>query len=65
VKAREKPFADIEAGHRSSVPGHLSNISYRVGRKVRWDAKAEKIVGDSEANALVSREYRKPWVLPT
>ncbi len=64
VKAREKPFADIEVGHRSSIPGHLSNISYRVGRKVRWDAKAEKIVGDPEANALVSREYRKPWVLP-
>ncbi len=64
VKARERPFADIEVGHKSSVPGHLSNIAYRVGRKVRWDARAEKIIDDAEANALVTREYRRPWVLP-
>jgi len=65
VKARERPFADIEVGHKSSIPGHLSNIACRVGRKVRWDAKAEKIIDDPEANALVTRKYRKPWVLPT
>ena len=65
IKARERPFADIEVGHKSSIPGHLSNIAYRVGRKVRWDARAEEIVGDPEANALVTRKYRKPWVLPT
>lgn len=65
VKARERPFADIEVGHKSSIPGHLSNIAYRVGRKVRWDAKAEKVIDDPQANALVTRKYRKPWVLPT
>ncbi len=65
VKERERPFADIEVGHKSSVPGHLSNIAYRVGRKIRWDAKGEKIIGDAEANALVTRKYREPWVLPT
>jgi len=65
IKERHHPFADIEMGHKSSVPGHLSNIAYRVGRKIRWDTKAEKVIDDAEANALVTRKYREPWVLPT
>jgi len=65
VKERKRPPADIATGHKSSIPGHLSNIAYRVGRKIRWDAKAERIIDDRQANALVRRKYRKPWVLPT
>jgi predicted dehydrogenase len=64
VKTRERyELADVETGHFSSVPGHLANISYRVGRKVHWDAEKERIKDDPEADKLVTREYRKPWVL--
>jgi hypothetical protein len=42
---------------------HLANISYRVGRKITWDAKREEIAGDSEASALLARPYRAPWHL--
>ena len=63
VKSRAKPNSDAEDGHLSSIYGHLANIAYRVGRKIRWDAKAETIVGDPEAAALLRREYRAPWVL--
>lgn len=63
VKNREKPFADAEEGHFSSIPGHLMNISWRVGRKLQWDGQREVIAGDSEANALLSRSYRAPWEL--
>ena len=64
VKAHKKPeVADVEMTHLSSIPGHLANISYRTGRKLQWDAQKEEIIGDPEANKLLIREYRKPWVL--
>jgi hypothetical protein len=34
-----------------------------VGRKIKWDAKKEVIVGDAEASKLLTREYRKSWKL--
>ncbi|MGD8238499.1 MAG: Gfo/Idh/MocA family oxidoreductase [Armatimonadota bacterium] len=64
VRNHTKPFADVEAGHHGTNPGHLLNIAWKVGRKIHWDADRERIVGDKEANALVTKKYRKPWVLP-
>jgi hypothetical protein len=40
---------------------HLANISLRTGRKIRWDAQHQQIVGDPEAQALLTRPYRQPW----
>ena len=61
VRSRQRPSADVEIGHRSSIVPHLGNIAYRTGRKIRWDAKEEKILGDEEASKLTRREYRAPW----
>ena len=63
-KSREQPVLNLEKGHRVSTLAHLGNIAYRTGRKIVWDAKAEKIVGDHQADKLVSVPYRKPWHLP-
>lgn len=65
LKSRKTPNAGILTGHRASVPGELANISYRVGRKLRWDVENDRILGDREANAMCDPNYRKPWVLPT
>jgi len=65
VRTRKPSYADIELGHHASNPGHLMNISWRVGRRVRWDAKTEQVIGDPEANAWVTKKYRKPWSLPS
>ena len=46
-------------GHISSTLPHLANISYRVGRALQFDGKAEKFVNDKEADKLLTREYRK------
>lgn len=64
LKTRETPAADVEAGHLSIIPSHLANISIRLGRGVAWDAAKEEIPGDPEAQRLVGRAYRSPWVLP-
>ena len=55
---------DIVEGHLSSTLPHLANISYRVGRALMFDGKTETIVGDAEASKLLTREYRKPYMIP-
>ena len=61
VKTRKRPIADAEDGHRTATACHLANISLRTGRKIRWDAASEQIIGDSEATKMLERPYRKPW----
>jgi len=63
VRSRKQPAAHAEAGHLSSVIGHLANISYRVGRRLQWDGEKETIVNDAEANACSTETYREPWHL--
>jgi hypothetical protein len=60
----EDLHAPLEQGHLSTSLCHLGNISYRVGRSVKFDNAAERFVGDSEADALLTRTYRAPYVLP-
>jgi predicted dehydrogenase len=65
VRSRQSPNADIEEGHRSTLLCQLANISYRLdGRKLVFDAATETVVDDAEANSLLKREYRAPWVIP-
>jgi hypothetical protein len=63
VKSRKPTITPIETAHHSAVPGHLGLISMLVGRKLKWDAKAEVIAGDPEASKLLTRPFRAPWKL--
>jgi predicted dehydrogenase len=64
MRSRKQPATHVEAGHLGSIPGHLANISYRVGRRLQWDGRSETVVNDPEANRLLGREtYREPWHL--
>jgi hypothetical protein len=54
--------ADIEIGATSAALCHLANVSYRVGRKLAWDDAKKNFVNDSDANKLLGREPRKPYV---
>jgi hypothetical protein len=64
IRTRKRPNADVEIGHRSTTVCHLINICREVGRKLRWDPKSEKFLGDDEANKLLSRPRRKGYELP-
>jgi len=63
VKSRKPTITPAEVAHHSAIPGHLGLISMLVGRKIKWDAKKEVIIGDPEASKLLTREYRQPWKL--
>ncbi len=57
--ARKEPISDVFSHHRGLTTCHLAGIAARLGRKIGWDPKAEKIVGDPQAQAMVGREVRK------
>ncbi|MEW5977862.1 MAG: Gfo/Idh/MocA family oxidoreductase [Acidobacteriota bacterium] len=63
MRSRRKPFADVETGHRSTIPVLLANIAYRTRRRLQWDFERESFVDDEAANRYLRREYRKPWHL--
>jgi predicted dehydrogenase len=64
IARRGRPVADIEQGHISSASCIVANLSMRLGRTLVWDADKGEVVGDPEANALLRRPYRAPWVHP-
>src|ERR1019366_1913672 len=59
------PVADIEQGHISTASCILANLSMKLGRTLAWDEKTGRVTGDDEANRLLLRPYRNPWVHPT
>ncbi len=64
IASRGKPVADIEQGHISTASCILANLAMKLGRTLTWDAEQQQVVGDKEANALLRRPYRAPWVHP-
>lgn len=61
VRTRSLPISHIEAAVRSDAVCHLSDISMRLGRKLRWNPEAEQFAGDETANRMLSRTLRSPW----
>jgi predicted dehydrogenase len=64
IEKGTKPVADIEEGHISTASCILANIAMETGRPVVYDPKKRQIMNDAEANALLQRPYRQPWIHP-
>jgi predicted dehydrogenase len=64
IDSRGKPVADIEQGHISTASCILANLSMQLGRTLTWDPQKHQVVNDPEANRLLRRPYRKPWIHP-
>jgi hypothetical protein len=54
----------VETAHLSSALAHLGNISHRLERQLVFDPVTERFVGDEQANAMLRRKYRAPFVVP-
>jgi predicted dehydrogenase len=64
IRTRGRPVADIEEGHISTASCILANLSQRLNRTLTWDAAKQVVERDDEANRLLRRPYRQPWVHP-
>jgi predicted dehydrogenase len=64
IRTRGKPVADIEEGYISTTSCILANMAMQLKRTLTWDPEKGQVVGDDEANRLLRRPYRDPWVHP-
>jgi predicted dehydrogenase len=64
IRQGGRPVADIEQGHISTASCILANMSMKVGRPLVYDPAQRKIINDIEANGLLQRPYRSPWIHP-
>lgn len=64
IEKRSQPVADIEQGHISGSSCILANLSMQLGRSLEWDPVKGEVVNDPEANKLLARPYRSPWIHP-
>jgi len=55
---------NVEEGHYSCALVHLANTSYRLGRSLNFDPQKQRYIADDEANEMLTRDYRKPFVVP-
>jgi predicted dehydrogenase len=71
--AETKAFGDNKAAAETleRMNDHLKDnglkieeLTYRVGRTLKFDPAGEKFVDDSEANSMLTRNYRAPFVVP-
>ena len=74
VSIGKDPIAPVEAGHRSNSVCVIHHIAMKLGRRLHWDPKTEKffkrdprnkrqVSDDTEANEMLTPEYRKPYTL--
>jgi len=60
----QRTATPVEISHRSITIAHLANIALRTGSSgLKWDPKTETIADNASASKLLSKEWRKPWVL--
>ena len=64
IASRGRPVADIEEGYISTTSCILANLAMQLGRTLTWDPNLGMVAGDDEANRLLARPYRGPWVHP-
>jgi len=68
IRARDMSIQNgpVQTGHLASALAHLGNISHRLGLQLEFDPVAERFIGhgENEANAMLKREYRAPYLLP-
>ena len=64
IGSRRPPVADIEQGYMSAAACILANLSQQLGRSIAWDHAKGVVINDAEANRLLRRPYRSPWVHP-
>ncbi len=64
VETRGRPVSDIEQGYITAASCILANVACRLGRTLVWDPEKGRVVDDDEANGLLRRPYRQPWIHP-
>ena len=63
VRSRGEPAAPVEEGHASTTISLVADIATRLDREVTWDWAAERFVDDEDADRMLARPMRSPWMI--
>jgi predicted dehydrogenase len=64
IRNRTTTKANPQTAHYSCALVHLGEIAFRTAGRLDFDPKTETFVDNDDANALLTKEYRKPYTLP-
>lgn len=64
MRTRKRPLMDIERGYHVTAVAHLGNLALRTNRSIEYDAENRNVIGNDQANAMITNPYRAPWKLP-
>jgi predicted dehydrogenase len=64
IKTRKDPACSIENGRLVAVYAHMANIALRTNSRLEWNEDNRNFGNNSDANAMITPSYRKPWILP-
>jgi len=64
IRSRQQPSCHVGYHYKLDVAIALANLSFKLGRSIRFDPATETIVGDDEAAKLARPVYRDPWKFP-
>ncbi len=62
IKTRQQPIAPVEVGHRACSTCLLHHLAMKTKRKLEWDPVHERFKNDDQANSMLSRPQRWPYV---
>ena len=63
IKNNAPTMADAEIGHRTCSMCQIGHIAIQRGRKLTWNPRTERFIGDEKANQMLQKSYRDPWDL--
>ncbi|MES2443527.1 MAG: Gfo/Idh/MocA family oxidoreductase [Pseudomonadota bacterium] len=63
IRTRAAPSATAEIGHRACSTCLVHWIAMKTGRRLKWDPRAERFIGDDAANAMLSRPQRAGYAI--
>ncbi|MCX6904295.1 MAG: Gfo/Idh/MocA family oxidoreductase [Verrucomicrobia bacterium] len=58
-----RPAVDIEIAHHTATLCNLGNLAYLLGHKLVWDGEKQQVIGDEQANRLLSKPHRHPYCI--
>jgi predicted dehydrogenase len=63
VRSRRQPIAPVEIAHRACSTCLIHHVAMKLKRKLFWDPSKERFRNDDEANAMLSRPQRPPYMI--
>ena len=63
IKSRKAPTAPAEVGHRACSTCLIHHIAMKTKRRLHWDPVKEHFKNDDDANCMLSRPQRAPYMM--